>query len=48
MLSCDEEFNNYNSSVIGMMVERVLSKEFQSLHCYRKYVYVIYKIIDNN
>lgn len=48
MLSCDEEFNNCNSSVIVMTVERVLSKEFQSLHGYRKYVYVIYKIINNN
>ena len=48
MLSCDKELKNCNSSVIGMTVERVSSKEFQSLHCYRKYVYVIYKIIDNN
>ena len=48
MLSCDKELKNCNSSVLSMMVERVLSKEFQSLHCYRKYVYVIYKVIDNN
>lgn len=48
MLSCDKELKNCNSSVIGMTVERVLSKEFQSLNCYRKYVYLIYKVIDNN
>ena len=29
MLSCDEEFNNCNSSVIVMTVERVSLKEFQ-------------------
>lgn len=48
MLSCDKELKNCNSSVLSMMVERVSLKEFQSLHGYRKYVYVIYKIINNN
>ena len=48
MVSCDKELKNCNSFVLSMMVERVSLKEFKSLHCYRKYVYVIYKIIDNN